>query len=261
MSDRSASRPLSPRVRTAASVLAAVGILLAFTVTGCAPEPPADGAPTVAEQEPAAPPSAEAPSDAGGGEPDGDEGAPSGDSDDEGTPDETDPVGADVDDEDPGTGGAGSGDTAGWKAPDDPAAEGPTAAPVLPEVSGRIGDGIALPTEVVVSLSSISTTTLTAETPGEQSGPAVVVEVQVRNESDEPQPVDSATVSLSAGAGEIGVPTWAAPNDPLHGEVPPGATADGTYVFMLDPADDRSVTVRVNYSAGKPVAAFTGMTP
>ena len=250
-------------MRPAAYALVAAGLLLSLVVAGCSPEPTEQGAPPTATQEPSTPSGTAAPSEAGEDDQVDDGGAPSGDPDAGLAPDDPGTVDEDEDDrgEDESTPEAGANGTDDWREPADPTAEGPTAAPALPEVNGQIGEGVALPSEVAVSLSSISTTTLTAETPGERSGPAVVVEVQVANESDAPQPVGSATVSLSAEGDEIGVPTWASPNDPLQGEVPPGATAVGTYVFMLDPANDRSVTVRVNYSAGAPVATFTGTTP
>ena len=243
--------------------LAASGILLSAAMAGCAPEAVEEGPPPTAAQETTAPSGTEAPSDTEGDDRAGGDDAPSEAPDGGQSPDDAGPA-----DEDGGTDSANEGaietgatGTEDWSEPKDPTAEGPTAAPALPEVSGRIGDDVELPTEVVVSLSSISTTTLTAETPGEQTGPAVVVEVQITNQSETPQPLGSATVSLSTEGGEIGIPTWAHPNDPLQGEVPAGATAVGTYVFMLDPADDRPVTVRVNYSAGEPVASFTGTTP
>lgn len=252
-----------PRMRSAASVLAAVGLLFSIGVAGCAPEPTEQGAPTTSTQYPSSPTDTVTPSYAEDDEKIDDGGAAPGEPDGGSAPDAAGPVEGDG-----GSGGDGQSHsdpapngTDDWREPDDPTAEGPTAAPALPEVNGQVGEVVTLPTEVVVSIASISTTTLTAETPGEYSGSAIVVDVQVTNESDVPQPVGSATVSLSAEDGDIGVPTWAYPNDPLQGEVPTGATAAGTYVFMLDPADERSVTVRVNYSAGEPVATFTGATP
>lgn len=210
-------------------------------------EPTASGTPSptdVPSQDPA--PSADpAPSDSPSDEP-SDPAAPTDSPDDE-SPD------------DDGSSGDGSA-TAGWKAPADPTAEGPTAAPALPEVHGGAEEEIVLPTGIEVSLISVTTTTLEAETPGEYSGPAVIVEVRVDNGSEEPQDVDSAVVSLVADDGEAGVPTWASPYAPFQGEVPAGGSASGTYVFMLDPAPQRAVTVSVNPSAGEPLAVFAGKT-
>lgn len=252
-------RPSGARHRKAAAVLATPALLLSLTLAGCTPAPPeADEPPSQPEGGTSAPqeetPSTdESPTDsptAGGGTPGTDSPTGGGDPSDQGDPtadeqpaDPTDPT------------------SSTWQAPEDPTEEGPTAAPVLPEVDGSLDDAIALPTDVVVSLSSVETTSIEASTPGEYSGTAVVVSVTIANDTKAPLPVSSAVVSLVADDGEMGIPTWAAPHDPLHGEVPAGSTAVGTYVFMLDPADERSVTVSVNYSAGEPVAVFTGGTP
>lgn len=123
-----------------------------------------------------------------------------------------------------------------------------------------MGEELVLPTGIVITLTSISTTSLTAQTPGEYAGPAVVVVVHVDNGSPAPQDLDSAVVSLTAEDGEVGIATWASPYAPLQGEVASGGSAEGTYVFMLDPAPDRAVTVSVNPSAGEPLAVFTGHT-
>ena len=91
-------------------------------------------------------------------------------------------------------------------------------------------------------------------------GPALRVSVAARNQSGEPQEVDSAVVTLITDDGEVGVGTTAGSPSPLSGMVEPGATVSGTYVFMLDPASGRNVTVTVNYAAGEPLAVFTGRT-
>lgn len=237
---------------------------LAAALCACTPEEPSEDSPTVTAEAPTEEPS-ETPLEEGTE-------SQEGDSTDEG--ESSSPTdGADGGDDSGSGSGSGDGDSSnhgdgggtdddgsagGWQPPVDPTAEGPTEAPDLPEVEGAADEEIALPTDVVVSLSAVTTTTLTAETPGEQSGPAVVVTVEVANGSSEPQDVSSAVVSLSAEDGEVGVPTWAAPYAPFDGEVDAGATAEATYVFMLDPAHGRSVTVSVNYSAGEPLAVFTG---
>lgn len=249
----------SPRAR--ASVLAAAaGLLLCLAFSGCTS---GQGAPTTPTQEQSPPSDPGAPSEPEDGGPTSDDSTATGAPDSEADPDGT---GASESEGEAGGEDEGGSDsvvnaTDDWREPEDPTLEGPTVAPVLPEVDGRIGNDVVLPTEVTVSVPSIATATLTAETPGEYAGPAVIVDVQITNESDAPQPVGSAVVALTAEDGEVGVPTWASPNNPFQGEVPAGATVDGTYVFMMDPAGERPVTVRVNYAAGEPVATFTGTTP
>ena len=67
-----------------------------------------------------------------------------------------------------------------------------------------------------------------------------------------------AVVSLTAADGTLGIPTTAGDPVPLAGAIAPGASTTGSYVFMLDPAAGRTVSVTVNYAAAEPVAVFTG---
>lgn len=138
---------------------------------------------------------------------------------------------------------------------------GPTEQPELPVVEGKADEEVKLPTRMVVAIESITTTTVTAETPGDVAGDAVVVLVSVTNTSKSAQNVDSAVVSLETDAGELGIPTNAGDPSPFAGDVQPGESAEGRYLFMLDPVHDRDVIINVNYAAGEPVAQFTGLTP
>lgn len=149
--------------------------------------------------------------------------------------------------------------TTTWEAPEDPVAEGPTEAPPLPEQTGDLDEVITLSTDMVVAIDAISTTTITPETPGEFAGTAVIVEVSVTNTSDAAQNIDSAVVMLVTDDGEVGVATTAGPNNALRGDVESGETVVGSYVYMLDPAQGRAVTVSVNYAAGEPIALFSGV--
>lgn len=254
-------RRFLPARRRRGSVLLA-SVLLGLALVGCSAEAPPQGAPSDTADPPSSPGDA-VPSVPPSDEPAAEDPAPSptggAPTVDDGAPQDGSAQGGGDD----GAGGTANFDGAGtddWTAPDDPTAEGPTAAPALPESAGTIGEVIALPTDIVVDLTSVTTTSLTAQTPGEYTGEAVVVEIRLTNDADISQVLDAPVVSLIAEDGEMGIATGAAPYDPLQGEVPPGATATGTYVFMLDPADERSVTVRVNYAAGGPVATFTGTT-
>jgi hypothetical protein len=87
-----------------------------------------------------------------------------------------------------------------------------------------------------------------------------VVTVSVTNDTTGSIDLSSAVVNLSAVDGEYGVGTTAGSPRPLTGDLAPGGSALGTYVFMLDPAAGRDVNVTVNYGAGEPVALFTGKT-
>lgn len=179
---------------------------------------------------------------------------------DPGEPDES--VGTD-DDESPEPDddeSADANDDPSGSSPTTPPAPGPTEAAPLPTVTADIDEEVELSTGMAVSLESVTATEVTAETPGEVSGPAVVVVVDLTNTSDEVQSIDSAVVNLTTADGEVGISTTAGDPSHLSGELAPDESAEATYVFMLDPADRREVTVSVNYSAGEPVAEFTGHT-
>lgn len=148
--------------------------------------------------------------------------------------------------------------TTDWTPPADAEAEGPTEGPARTEENGALDAPITLSTDVVVTIDKISTTTIEPKTPGEYAGSAVVVTLSVANDSKRAQSVDSAVVSLVTDDGDIGVATTAGPNKPLQGELAAGAKTTGTYVFMLDPTQGRSVKISVNYAAGEPVATFAG---
>lgn len=109
-----------------------------------------------------------------------------------------------------------------------------------------------------IRLASVDPTTVEARTPGEVSGSAVSVTVEVTNNGKATADVTSAYVSLSATDGTFGIPTTAGNPHPLAGGVAPGATASGTYVFMIDAPAQREVTVVVTHAAGSPAVAFTG---
>ncbi|MET4099763.1 hypothetical protein ABIB37_002000 [Agrococcus sp. UYP10] len=142
-----------------------------------------------------------------------------------------------------------------------PGPDGPTEAAALPTTTAALDEAITFDTGIVVEIVAVDPITVTAETPGEMDGPALRVSVAARNQSGEAQEVDSAVVTLVTDDGQVGVGTTAGSPSPLSGMVEPGATVSGTYVFMLDPASGRDVTVTVNYAAGEPLAVFTGRTP
>lgn len=162
----------------------------------------------------------------------------------------------------PGTDGSSETSPVGGITDPEPAGSvGPTEQPDLSVLTGKIDEKIKLPTGVEVTLKSVTTTNVEVETPGDIAGPAAVVVVTVTNTSAETQNVDSAVVTLETDDGGLGIPTTAGNAAPLKGDIAPDSSAEGRYLFMLDPASDRAVTISVNYAAGEPVAQFTGRTP
>ena len=121
-----------------------------------------------------------------------------------------------------------------------------------------IGDDATVDGGLSIRLAAVDPTTVEARTPGEVSGSAVSVTVEVTNNGKATADVTSAYVSLSATDGTFGIPTTAGNPHPLAGGLAPGATASGTYVFMIDAPAEREVTVVVTHAAGSPAVAFTG---
>lgn len=112
--------------------------------------------------------------------------------------------------------------------------------------------------QVTVSLESIESTTAEAGGPGEMAGPALVVHVVVDNGSDATVDLTTSYVSLLDSTGAPGFLLTSDPYRPLTGQLQPGGTADGYYVFRIDEAKASPVTVLVNYTAGASVAQFEG---
>ena len=140
-----------------------------------------------------------------------------------------------------------------------PGADG-SPAPSAPVAAGA--DGVArVDAGVTVRLSRLASTVVTAETPREMSGDAVIATVEIANGGSAPASVDSMVVELVAADGAYGVGTTAGSPTPLTGTVAPGASVSGSYVFMLSGPRGRSVTLTVSHAAGSPVARFEGTVP
>jgi len=163
-------------------------------------------------------------------------------------------------DDPPGSGAPLPSPTGTWTEPATDAPEGPQTAAPIPTESAALDSAIEFSTGITVAIDEVESISVAAATPGEVSGPAVRVTVRVTNDSNGPVNLDSAVVNLTAADGAYGVGTTAGEPQPLTGDVAPGATVIATYVFMLDPAAGRDVSVSVNYGAGEPLAIFTGKT-
>ncbi|MFS0734234.1 hypothetical protein ABC304_01775 [Microbacterium sp. 1P10UB] len=136
--------------------------------------------------------------------------------------------------------------------------DAPTDAPGLPTEAAALDQAVTFANGVTVEVVSATATAVEAETPGEVSGPAVVVKIRAVNDSQEDVDLDSAVVMLAAVDGEVGIGTTAGDNSPLGGVIGRGQSVDATYTFMLGSPAGRTINVTVNYSAGQPVAEFTG---
>jgi hypothetical protein len=129
----------------------------------------------------------------------------------------------------------------------------PAAQPVALADTSQVGDGIR------ARLVEIRAVDAHARIPGEVSGPALRVTVELTNTSGSPVSVDGVAVNIYTGAdGTPAAPVTEQDGTPLHGPLAPGASAQGAYAFTV-PVDQRdlvTVTVAVAPQAG--TAVFSG---
>jgi hypothetical protein len=112
--------------------------------------------------------------------------------------------------------------------------------------------------QVSARITQVNAIQAAATLPGEVSGPAVAVTLEISNSSARAIGLDSVTVTLTDAAGDPAGSIAADPAAPLSGVLDAGAAKSGTYVFTV-PADQRNpVTVTATYSSGAPTLVFTG---
>lgn len=96
--------------------------------------------------------------------------------------------------------------------------------------------------------------------PGEFSGePAVAVTLLVRNDSSRPVDLIGASVTMTVGPDEVpGRTSDGPPSQPWQGSLAPGDSAEGVYVFGVQPADRSDVVLRVTVDPSLPTVVLTG---
>lgn len=115
---------------------------------------------------------------------------------------------------------------------------------------------------VTLALTSLTAIDGTADEPGEVAGPALEIVVSVTNNTGAAISLQSVVVNADYGtdrkpAGELNEQGKL----PLSGNVAPGATAEGTYVFTV-PTDQRDlVRISVFTSVDSPTVVFEGAAP
>lgn len=112
---------------------------------------------------------------------------------------------------------------------------------------------------LVVTVPSVVSTEADAVGPGEIGGPGIAVEIEVRNDGEEPAPLDGIFVTLVDAGGQV-VPMSTTGDDvrPVTGILDPGATASGSYVFTLPESARSTVTVTVSDAGTATSVVFTG---
>jgi hypothetical protein len=124
--------------------------------------------------------------------------------------------------------------------------------PVPLDATAEFGDG------VTAGLTALESVEVEAFMPGEISGPGVAVTVELVNGSSAPIDLGNVAVELVATGDRYATLITMHENAQLRGELAPGATAEGTYVFTLAAEDRADVVVQVSYAAPKPTALFQG---
>ncbi|MEQ1785491.1 MAG: hypothetical protein ABL966_00445 [Acidimicrobiales bacterium] len=124
--------------------------------------------------------------------------------------------------------------------------------PVAIDAVADFGDG------VTARITDVEAAEAEAFMPGEVSGPAVRLTVALTNGTDAPLDLDLVTVELVDAAGQPA--TLVTPHEvtQLTGDLAPGATSDGSYLFTIAVADRSDVEVRVTYAAPNPTVVFQG---
>ena len=149
-----------------------------------------------------------------------------------------------------------------------PTTEAPSAGQLaVPGIAGETLDPVAMdePAEfgngVTARIASIEATDAEASLPGETSGPAVLVTVQVVNGTDAPIDLGAVTVDLLDPTGASFTQVTTGPSAPFAGPLDAGGPATGTYLLRIAPEERADVRLTVKYSSDTPIAVFTGSVP
>jgi hypothetical protein len=118
----------------------------------------------------------------------------------------------------------------------------------LPPVG--IGEPAELGENVLVTVTRIEPTTLTAEGPGEIAGPGVIATVEVRNDTDEPFDLGGLAINAHYGDDTPASPSLL-PGRSLSGTVAPGQRVSGDFGFRV-PEDERDSLVLDIQHSGTP---------
>ncbi|GII99194.1 hypothetical protein CLV28_2351 [Sediminihabitans luteus] len=137
-----------------------------------------------------------------------------------------------------------------------PASDAPVAQeldPVEPTDTATGEDG------VTAALTKVEAVDGEAVAPGEISGPAVRLTVEVTNGSDEDLDLSGAVVNAYVGPDRAPAGTLTKPGGvPFEGVVAPGESGSAVVLFDIPEEQRGDVTVTVDYRTGTPTVAFRG---
>lgn len=130
---------------------------------------------------------------------------------------------------------------------------GPVVSPVSLDETASFGNGV---TARVVSTESL---TVTGKVPGETTGPAVAVTIELHNASGSPLALENVTVDLTDSEGRsLNRIDSASEYEELIGSVESGGSLSGTYVFRIEPNSGSTNYLTVKYTTDTPTVVFAG---
>lgn len=121
-------------------------------------------------------------------------------------------------------------------------------------------DSVILGSKVAVRLMSARISKVVAVGPGETTGSATIVDVEVSNGSVKPIDLGGAVANLRYGQNLVAVPGTGAPYSPFAGTLNPGKSAKATYVFrpQTTGAAPTQFVLQFSYAAGASSVQFAG---
>ena len=106
---------------------------------------------------------------------------------------------------------------------------------------------------VTVHLLSRRTVRLVGQGPGELSGPAVALTLDLRNGSSQVVDLDASQVTAAYADGTPAVASSATPSRPWTGRLAPGGRARGSYVFLTPSGRQPAMSLNISYDPRRPV--------
>ena len=133
-----------------------------------------------------------------------------------------------------------------------PTVEKPVLEPVAIGELGAFGDG------VTTRVADAEAVEAEAFMPGEVSGPGLAITVEITNGSDAPINLDGTIVDLVGEGDAYATLITTREDTALSGDLAPGESSQGTYLFTMPVEDRAAVAVQVSYAAPEPTVIFTG---
>lgn len=121
-----------------------------------------------------------------------------------------------------------------------------------------IGDTADFGNGVSARLTAVESVEAEAHLPGEFSGPAVALTIEVTNGSGGTIDLGTVTADLTFDDGLSAYPVLDPERRAFSGDLTSGDVASGSYVFTLDPAERADVALRLSYTTEAPTVIFAG---